>query len=218
MHQATSLVFPLNICSSAPGNIAAHSTITRNHPSFRELIYQPSLPLLEGLYSQWLAETRTQSLYSDVTLELWRFITSRGWGFPLWIGFLLSNPFLLLFLFFSFIKLFYLFTFQMLPRFLVPPSRVLHPLPFASLRGCSPKPLHTPLHTHIPYLTLPSIPLPWSILTGLSTSSPTKARQDSSLLHMCWGLQISTCMHFGWWNSLWELWGGPDQLMLLIFL
>lgn len=118
MHQATSLVFPLNICSSAPGNIAAHSTITRNHPSFRELIYQPSLPLLEGLYSQWLAETRTQSLYSDVTLELWRFITSRGWGFPLWIGFLLSNPFLLLFLFFSFIKLFYLFTFQMLPSLL----------------------------------------------------------------------------------------------------
>ena len=72
---------------------------------------------------------------------------------------------------------------------------------------------------HTVLLSIPSFPLPLrgcflqpcipflghQVSTGLGTSSPTKARQCSPLLHMCWGPRTSPCMLFGWWLSLWEL-------------
>jgi hypothetical protein len=73
----------------------------------------------------------------------------------------------------------------------VPPRRVLLPIPlsFASEKKHSQDP---PTLGH-------------QVSIGLGPSSPTEARQDSSLLNMCQGPQTSPCMLFGWWLSLWEL-------------
>jgi hypothetical protein len=49
--------------------------------------------------------------------------------------------------------------------------------------------------------------LGYQVSTGLDASFPMETRQDNSLLHMCWGPWTSPCTLFGWWVSLWELWG-----------
>jgi hypothetical protein len=110
-------------------------------------------------------------------------------------------------------KLFYLFTFQVLPPLLAPLPRILHPfpLPFASERVLHPNyPAHSsstlqqtptlpsqtpsPQHQQQPHLYHPGHPpsLGHQVSIGLGTSSPTEARQDNPLLHMCLVTQIYT--------------------------
>ena len=66
-------------------------------------------------------------------------------------------------------------------------------------------PTHPPSSSSAPHPPL----LGHRVSIGLSTSSPTEARQGSPLLHMCWGPWTRICMHFGLWLSLWELLGVP---------
>jgi hypothetical protein len=72
---------------------------------------------------------------------------------------------------FGFLKLFYLFTSEILP---LPESFTLFPLLFTSER-CAPPTLASP------FLGASS----FYRITGLGTSSPVEARQGSPLLHMC---------------------------------
>ena len=75
-------------------------------------------------------------------------------------------------------------------------------------------PPHHPLKSSFPILPSPlplrgwypiSTPVWGVISTGLSTSSPTEARQGSPMLLKYWGPQTSQCMLFGCWLSFWEL-------------
>jgi hypothetical protein len=117
---------------------------------------------------------------------------------------------------FSFFILFLnLFTFQVLPPYLVsPPPR--NPYPTSSLPPCPPPAsmrmfLYPPTTPASP----PSIPLHWGIyLAGIGprTSPPVDAWQCCPLLHM----QLEPCVCLGWWLSPWELWGS-GWLMLFIW-
>jgi len=88
----------------------------------------------------------------------------------------------------------YIFTFQMLSPFLVPPLLSLLPL---LLWGCSPS--HIPLPPHHP-----GIPLH---VTGPRASPPIDARQGHPLPQMQLEPRVTPCVLFGWWFSPWELWG-----------
>ena len=102
-----------------------------------------------------------------------------------------------------------------MPPFPGPPSQssspnLHYPLP---LKGCalthpSPSPIHppSPLMYQLPPNTPPASPFPGT--SGLYRHILYhEARQPSSVLHMCQGLQTSSQMLFGWRLSLWELWG-----------
>ena len=80
---------------------------------------------------------------------------------------------------------------------LLPPRMPTQSNPRLSLSWLSPKPHLTILHQHPPYLRQP-------VSIGFDTSSCTKARQGSPLLHMCQGPWISQCLVFGWLYSLGE--------------
>ena len=69
---------------------------------------------------------------------------------------------------------------SLLPPFLVPSSRVLHPLPFASEKVL-PLPFIPPFLTQ-PHLTsLPTSSMGYQFSTGLGASSPIEVRQGSSI-------------------------------------
>jgi len=106
------------------------------------------------------------------------------------------------YIFFFFLLLswiFYVFTFQMLSRFLVPSS----PLPFLFLLwGCSTSHARTP--NSVPWL---SPTLEKQTFTGPRTSPPIDATQCHPLLHMQLEPWFPTCVLFGWWFSLWKLQG-----------
>ena len=103
----------------------------------------------------------------------------------------------------DFYWLFYLFTFQILSLLLVFSQQTPYPYSYPLLLwGCSPTNLPTP--TSLPYH---SPMVGHQAFTGPSTSPPPDARQDYPLLHMRLKPWVTPCVLFGWWFSLWELWG-----------
>jgi hypothetical protein len=109
-----------------------------------------------------------------------------------------------LFFFFSFSLfywIFHLFTFQMLPPFLISPPEPPYPIlpPLASMRVLA----HPPTHCHLSTLAF----LYNQAFTGQRTSSPIDVRQGLPRLHMRLEPWVPPCVLFGWWFSPWELWG-----------
>jgi hypothetical protein len=106
-------------------------------------------------------------------------------------------------LFFFFLKIFYLFTHQIL--FWTPsvhPLTVPHPIP----------PPHTPVSTRMCLPPTPMKPDPLNSLWppvpwGLGASSLAEPRPSSPLLYMCRGPCISWCTLPGWWSSVGEILG-----------
>jgi hypothetical protein len=65
-----------------------------------------------------------------------------------------------------------------------------------------PPPIHSCLHT----LEL-SLILGYQAFTGPRTSSPIDTWQGHPLVYMRLKLWVPPRVLFGWWFSLWELWG-----------
>ena len=81
------------------------------------------------------------------------------------------------------------------------PNSIPFPLPLF-LWGCS--------HTHPPtpdFLSWHSPTLGHQVFTGPRASPPTDVWQGHPLLHIQLEPQNPPCVLFGWWFSLWELWG-----------
>jgi hypothetical protein len=88
--------------------------------------------------------------------------------------------FIYLFIYLFKVLLFYLFT----PQILLPSQS-----PIVEFNLSSP--------FYFPFPRYPQT-LCHQVFTGLGSSSPTEAREDSPLVRMCLGLHTSSCMLFDW--------------------